>query len=115
MKDPLPTVRELATSQSGVLPETVVLQLLDALTRETRPWETGATAAMSGAFWRSISPSTSFIVNVLALPPPPNTPPVKLLPGAIVSRLVPREEMRAVTLSEDACPIPTVEMTAATP
>ena len=102
-------------SQPAVLPETVVLQLLDALTSDARPWETGATASMSGALCRSCSPVTSAMVSVLALPPPPNTPLETLLPGEMVSRFVPSEVMRAVTLSDEAWPMPTVAMTAATP
>ncbi len=102
MKVPLLIERALAISQSGVLPERVVLQLLDVLTSETRPCETGATAEISGAFWRSDSPATSRMVREFALAPPPNTPPKTVLPGDTVSRLVPSDVMRAVTLSEEA-------------
>jgi hypothetical protein len=70
---------------------------------------------MSGAFCLSCNPVTSAIVSEFPLPDPPKTPPEKVLPGEIVKRFVPSDVIRAVTLSDDAWPIPTVEITAATP
>src|SRR2546428_14110376 len=101
MKVPLLIERALAISQSGVLPERVVLQLLDVLTSDTRPCETGATAAISGAFWRPASPATSRMLREFALAPPPNTPPKTVRPGLTASRLAPSDLMRAATLSEE--------------
>jgi hypothetical protein len=114
-KRPLPTPRALVISQSGLLPCTWVLQFDDVLTMVSRACTTGATAWMSGALSRLDRPATSLMVRVLAVPPPPKTPPDTVLPGVTVSRLVPSAEMRAVTASEDALPMPTVQITAATP
>ena len=112
---PLLMVRVLVTSHPSVLPKTVELQFADPITSDARPCETGATASMSGALCRSCSPWTSAMVSVLALPAPPNTPAETVLPAEIVRRFVPSDVIRAVTLSDEAWPMPTVAITAATP
>ena len=56
------------------------------------------------------------MVRVFAEPEPPRTPKLDvLLPGEIVRRLVPSAAMRELTESADAVPMPTVQITAATP
>ena len=114
-KAPASMLRALATSHAGVLPLTVVLQLEELLTIVSRAWTTGATAWMSGALALSASPVASLMVSVLALPAPPKMPPALVLPGVMVSRLVPRAAIWELTWSDDAWPMPTVQMTAATP
>src|ERR1700736_4985847 len=114
-KLPLASVLLLAASQASLLPTTVVVVLREPLTTVAELWFAGATALISGASNLFDSPLTSFIVSVATDPWPPRTPPERLLPPLIVSSLVPSEAIRLFTVSLDAWPIPTVEMTAATP
>ena len=55
------------------------------------------------------------MVSVFAESDPPRTPELVVLPGETVSRLVPSAAIRELTESADAVPIPTVQITAATP
>ncbi len=112
---PADNERALVASHDDVLPWTVVVSFELELTRVALPETTGATAAMSGAFCLSSRPVTSSRVSVLAEPAPPRTPKLTVLPGETVSRLVPRDAIRAFTEFADAVPMPTVQMTAATP
>ena len=68
-------------SHPGLLPCTVVDQLVLVLTSVAVPETTGATAATSGASCLSSSPVTSSMVSVFAEPDPPRTPKLVVLPG----------------------------------
>jgi hypothetical protein len=114
-KTPSESVRALAMSHPGELPCTVVDQLELVLTSVAVASTTGATAATSGTSALSSRPATSCMVSVFAEPDPPRTPKLEVLPGEIVSRLVPSAAMRELTELADAVPMPTVQMTAATP
>src|SRR5581483_155760 len=90
-KRPLSMARARTAAQAGVVPTTLVVQLLDPTVSVPDDWVLGATCATSGATifdWRA---SASPLVSVLAVPKPPRMPPVVTLPGETISRLVPRE------------------------
>jgi hypothetical protein len=55
------------------------------------------------------------MVSVFAEPDPPRTPKLVVLPGEMVSRFVPSAAIRELTEFADAVPMPTVQITAATP
>src|SRR5664279_4623710 len=68
MNRPEVTPRERTTFQLGVVPVSVVVQLVDPLTSDTDDVEIGATAWMSGAAALDWSARASWTVNVDAEP-----------------------------------------------
>src|SRR5450759_2982102 len=102
--------------QDGVVPTTEVVQLLDPATRDCELDVLGATAAMSGATTGEARAAASAWVSVEADPNPPRRPVVLVvLPGEMISRLVPRASTCAVTCCWAPMPRPTVRITAAIP
>ena len=68
---PSATVRARTPSHDGVVPTTLVVQLVLPLTRDASVVETGATAAISGAVAWSDNATASRVVSVEAEPRPP--------------------------------------------
>src|ERR1019366_3328149 len=115
-KTPLDMVRARTDSQDGVVPATVVVQLLVPATRDCELDVDGATAAMSGATTGDARAAASAWVRVEAEPNPPRRPVVLVvLPGEMINRLVPRASTCAVTCCWAPIPRPTVRITAAIP
>ena len=95
---PSATVRARTPSHDGVVPTTLVVQLVLPLTSDASVVETGATAAMSGAVVWSANATASRVVSVEAEPRPPRMPPVVVdEPGETISRLLPSELIWAFT------------------
>ena len=108
--------RARTPSQLGVVPTTLVVQLVLPLTSDVCALDTGATAAMSGAVGAVAKAAASRSVSVDAEPRPPRMPPIEVeLPGETISRLLPSELIWALTCADAPCPRPTVSMTAAMP
>src|SRR5665647_1820022 len=113
---PLDMVRARTDNQEGVVPTTVVVQLLAPATRDCELEVLGATAAMSGATTGEARACASAWVSVEADPNPPRSPVVLVvLPGEMINRLVPRASTCAVTCCWAPMPSPTVRITAAIP
>src|SRR4029079_18445038 len=83
-------LRARTRNQGAVVPTTLVLQLLDDVVTVALLDVVGATAATSGATTFDVSAAASFAVSVEAVPKPPRTPPeLVVLPGWMMSRLLP--------------------------
>ncbi len=89
-KLPVASVRARTERHCGVLPTTLVVQLVLPLSSSRDVLWTGATPAMSGAAVFDVSTSASETVRVEAEPKPPRTPlELVELPGDTMSRLLP--------------------------
>src|ERR1700691_3831916 len=100
MKRPSVTVRSRTVSHDGLVPFTVLVQLLEfaVSVRVSSDETTGATAAMSGATVLEASAAASPWVRVDWDPNPNRMPAEEVeLPGDTVSRLVPRELISELT------------------
>src|SRR5665647_884979 len=106
-KRPSARLRALTWSQSGVVPTTLVVQLVVPAVSDCDPVTTGATLAMSGATTRLASAVESRIVSVEADPRPPRMPvALVVLPGETISRLLPSWLIWSRTLACAPCPSP---------
>ncbi|HEX5346590.1 MAG TPA: hypothetical protein VFW64_05735, partial [Pseudonocardiaceae bacterium] len=112
----LSTVRARTVVQSGVVPTTVVVQFEVPAVSDSERCTVGATAAMSGATTFEASAVASVSVRVEAEPEPPRTPLLLvMLPGVMMSRLLPSELICWLICAWAPRPSPTVSMTAAIP
>src|SRR5664279_2035186 len=116
MKRPSDRLRARTSSHEESVPTTDVVQFADPAVNACELDLIGATAAMSGAATGDANASASSVVSVDAVPNPPRTPAVVVeLPGVTISRLLPRELIRAPTSCWLPRPRPTVSTTAAMP
>ena len=114
-KRPEDSVRARTLSQSGVVPTTELVQVVEPTVRTWEPVLTGATLPMSGATAGSAKALASAIVRVVAVPRPPRTPLVVELPGETISKLLPRLLIWSSTACCAPGPSPTVRVTDAMP
>ena len=84
-------MRARTDAHTGVVPTTLVVQLLDPTVSVPDDEVAAATWATSGATIFDPRASASAFVKVFADPNPPRMPPVVTLPGETIRRLVPRE------------------------
>ena len=110
------TARERTVDQDGVVPVSVVVQLVSPTVNDTWAVLVGATASMSGATSEDANASASPAVSVEDEPNPPRTPLLLvLLPGEITSTLVPSSLICSRTSARAPFPSPTVRITAVMP
>ena len=100
-------------AQAGETPATLVCQLLYGEITWVRSVTIGVTAAACRTCCAIASPSRT--VSVEAAPTPAFTPPIVVLPGSTITRLLPRPAIVASMLLRAPAPIATVTITAATP
>ena len=116
MKRPSVIERPRTVSHDGLVPTTVVVQLVVPATRVSDSELVGATAPMSGATVFEASAAASPAVSVEAEPNPPRMPELDVvLPGEMVRRLVPSAAIWELTCCWAPSPSPTVRITAAIP
>ena len=110
------TARERTVDQDGVVPVSVVVQLVSPTVNDTWAVLVGATASMSGATSEDANASASPAVSVEDEPNPPRTPLLLVvLPGEITSTLVPSSLIWSRTSARAPFPSPTVRITAVMP